>query len=263
MPLFVLLFALLFFLFSRKFNQFYNGEWFANLTWNEQWLDILYSNILYKNLNYTWLYKSIIDRDPDMVFMVEFTDEHDKNLKEILNEKYPYSARTDWSDRYFGNVVFSKIPINNLTHKVDQGKWRYTHFYTNYNETDYYVYLVHVSSPVTYDYFDMRNKQFGILKDNFEKHKEDMTDNDKILMIWDFNVSPWSYYYEQLENSFTWLNNLTKNFTISFTWGIKYLPFLSAHIDHIFVSDNLRVNNIKKINIPGSDHDGFLLKWVK
>lgn len=263
MPLFVLLFALLFFLFSKNFNKFYNWKWFVNLTWNEQWLDILYSNILYTNDDYIWILEEIENRDPDLILMVEFADNHSVALKNLLENNYPYLARTSWSQRYFGNVVFSKIPINNLTHKVDQGKWRYTHFHMNYDEVDYYLYLVHVSSPVTYDYFDMRNNQFDILKEDFSEHQKDITENDKVLMIWDFNVSPWSYYYKDLEDSLIWLSNLTKNFTILFTWSIKYLPFLSSHIDHIFVSDNLTFNNIEKINTPGSDHDGFLLKWVK
>jgi hypothetical protein len=36
----------------------------------------------------------IQERDPDMVFMVEFTDEHNEKLQEVLNADYPYSART-------------------------------------------------------------------------------------------------------------------------------------------------------------------------
>ncbi|HKL44559.1 MAG TPA: endonuclease/exonuclease/phosphatase family protein, partial [Candidatus Absconditabacterales bacterium] len=263
MPLFVLLFALLFFLFSRNFNKFYNGKGFVNLTGNEQGLDILYSNILYKNLDYTGLAQTISENDPDMVFMVEFTDDHNEKLADVLKSNYPYSARTDWSDRYFGSVVFSKIPINNLTDQAHQGKWRYTYFYTNYEGSDYYIYLMHVSSPVTYHYFEMRNNQFDILAENFEKHNLNRSENDKILMIGDFNVSPWSYYYKDLEDNLIGLRNLTKNFTILFTWSIKYLPFLSSHIDHIFVSDNLTFNNIEKINMPGSDHDGFLLNGVR
>ncbi len=265
MPLFVLLFALSFFLFSRQFNQFYNWEWFeGSLSWETaEWLDILYSNILYKNTNYTGLKDTIIENDPDMVFMVEFADDHNENLKSILEKYYPYSARTNWSDRYFGSVVFSKYPIENLTHEVDQGKWRYTYFHTNYNNQNYYVYLIHVSSPVTYHYFQMRNDQFDILAADFAEHEQNRTDNDKVLMIWDFNVSPWSSDYEKLETNLTWLNNLTKNFTILFTWGIRYLPLFRSHIDHIFVSDNIEVTNIEKINTPGSDHDWFLLKWLR
>jgi len=127
--------------------------------------------------------EEIENRDPDLILMVEFADNHSVALKNLLENNYPYSARTSWSQRYFGNVVFSKIPINNLTHKVDQGKWRYTHFHMNYDEVDYYLYLVHVSSPVTYDYFDMRNNQFDILKEDFSEHQKDITENDKILMI--------------------------------------------------------------------------------
>jgi hypothetical protein len=36
----------------------------------------------------------IQERNPDMVFMVEFTDEHNEKLQEVLIADYPYSART-------------------------------------------------------------------------------------------------------------------------------------------------------------------------
>jgi len=75
---------------------------------------------LYKNSDYTGLQIWIEKYDPDILMMVEFTDDHNENLKNILKEKYPYSARTTWSQIYFGSVVFSKYPITNLTNQVDQ-----------------------------------------------------------------------------------------------------------------------------------------------
>lgn len=66
MPIFVLLFGLLFFLTSRQYNHFYTGEWFEDqnilTTWEsvnlEDWIDILYSNILYTNDDYKGLQKN-------------------------------------------------------------------------------------------------------------------------------------------------------------------------------------------------------------
>ncbi len=273
-PLFVLLFGLLFFLSSRQYNQFYTWEWFEdqNLveTWEQadeinekKWLDILYSNILYINTDYIGLQNLIEEKNPDMIFMVEFTDDHEDSLNDILKENYPYSARTSRSQRYFGNVVFSKYPITNLTHAVDQWAWRYSYFHSKYNGENYYIYLVHASSPVTYRYFEMRNNQFDVLSKDFVAHQENMTKNDKILMLWDFNVSPRSYYYKELEKSLIWLNNVTSKFTILFTWGVKYLPFLRSHIDHIFVSESVLIGNIEKIDTPGSDHSWFFIENVR
>jgi endonuclease/exonuclease/phosphatase (EEP) superfamily protein YafD len=60
-------------------------------------------------------------------------------------------------------------------------------------------------------------------------------------MLGDFNVSPWSVYYKNLEERLSGMNNLTKNFTVLFTWAVKYMPVLQTHIDHIFVNDNMVV----------------------
>ena len=275
LPIFVLLFGLLFFLTSRQYNDFYTGEWFedkntsitwenANLGgWLEEGIDILYSNILYTNDDYEGLQQMIKDRNPDMVFMVEFTDDHNENLQEILKIEYPYSARTTWSKKYFGGVVFSKRPVKNLTHAVDQWAWRYSYFNTEYNGDNYYIYLVHTSSPITQRYFDMRNKQLGILSQDFAEHQVDRSENDKILMMWDFNVSPWSKYYKDFANMMTWLDNTTNKFSAMFTWNISFLPFVQSHIDHIFVSENVIIWNIEKVNTPWSDHRGFFIENVR
>jgi len=266
-PLFILLFALIFFLFSRKFNAFYNWLGFQNsnvinsgdIEMTTEWLDILYSNILYKNQDYTGLVKWIQESKPDIVLMVEFTNDHYQHMKEILHDEYPYSAINHFSKKYFGNVVFSKYPITDLSHSIDQWSWRYSYFYTQYNDKNYYIYLVHTSSPMTYRFFDMRNNQFDILVNDFNNHVEDMSDDDKIIMLWDFNVSPWSIYYKKLENSFSGLKNITKNFTILFTWRVRGLALLTSHIDHIFVSDNVLIDNIVKSKTPDSDHRWFLI----
>lgn len=264
MPLFVLLFGLLFFLFSKEFNRFYNGEGFENLsntkTESQSGLNILYSNILYKNLNDTALLKWIWEHDADIVMMVEFTDEHYQKMKDLLHNQYPYSARTSWSQKYFWNVVFSKYPINNLMENVDQWTWRYSYFHTEYNWQNYYFYLVHTSSPVSYKFFQMRNNHFDVLIKDYLEHSGQKTEKDRVMILWDFNVSPWSIYYKNLEKSLEWLTNLTKNFTISFTWRIMNLPFVTSHIDHIFVDGNSSLDNLTRTKTPNSDHRWFFIE---
>ncbi len=265
-PLFVLMFGFLFFLYSREFNSFYNGKWFINNNIEENlvedgtWLNILYSNIFYGNKNYTGLIDWINNYDADIVLMVEFTDEHYQNMKDDLNNKYPYSARTSWSKKYFGNVVFSKYPINNLSKDIDQWTWRYTYFSTEYNQKNYYFYLLHVSSPITYRFFEMRNNQFDILYQDFLKHNTKRTQEDKVMIIWDFNVSPWSIYYKDLEEKFLWFKNMTRNFTISFTWRVKILPLITSHIDHIFINHDANVSDVVRLKTPNSDHRWFFVE---
>jgi endonuclease/exonuclease/phosphatase (EEP) superfamily protein YafD len=84
-----------------------------------------------------------------------------------------------------------------------------------------------------------------------------------VLMMGDFNVSPWSIYYKNFASTMTWLDNITKNFTTLFTWNVSFLPFLQSHIDHIFVSKDIVIWDIEKVNTPGSDHRGYFIQNVR
>ena len=257
-PLFILLFGLIFFLYSRKYGAFYTWEWFGkNVWWDEQWLNILYSNILFKTKNYEDLQNWVMEKNADMVLMVEFTDDFGQNMGEIL-EQYPYSARVEYSDKYYGNVVFSKYPIKNLTQEIARWKWRYSYFSVNYADRDYYIYLVHTAAPVSLKHFRMRNNQIQELIDDFSW--QDYSLDDRILIIWDFNLSPRSYYYPMLEKWLTWMYNMTKNFNRLFTWSLYGFWIISSHIDQVFVDENAKIDDIIQINTPWSDHKWFFIK---
>jgi endonuclease/exonuclease/phosphatase (EEP) superfamily protein YafD len=49
----------------------------------------------------------------------------------------------------------------------------------------------------------MRNKQLGILSQDFVEHQANRSSNDKVLMMGDFNVSPWSIYYKNFASTMT------------------------------------------------------------
>ncbi len=257
-PIFVLLFALIFFLYSKKYSNFYNGEWFVNPEQpSESWLNILYSNILYRTKNYSWLLEWIDENNSDVLLMVEFTEDFDLAMRSVLLEKYPYTARMSFADKYYWNVIFSKYPVENLSNQIDWWTWRYSHFLIKYDDINYYVYLVHTASPISNYYFKMRNSQLSELVEDFSQNK--YSENDRVLIIWDFNTSPWSYYYWILDWWFSWMTNLTKNFTHLFTRKLKFLPFIASHIDHIFVDKNAKIDNIMQVDTPLSDHKWFYI----
>jgi hypothetical protein len=61
----------------------------------------LFSNIYKENYNYDAIKQTISNEDPDVVMFAEFSDEHEENLKDYINEKYPYFDKTNRS-RIFG-----------------------------------------------------------------------------------------------------------------------------------------------------------------
>lgn len=254
-----LLFFANFFMYAFKYNSFYTWEWFLVSKTPKVWLDILYSNILYKTKNYQELNDWILENDADLVLMVEFTDDFGKNMSEEILERYPYSARVEYSDKYYGNVVFSKYPIKNLTQEIEWWTWRYSYFSLNYNDKDYYIYLVHTAAPVSPFYYKMRNNQLQELAEDYLVNKSKMSENDRVLILWDFNLSPWSVYYDKLVNSLDWLYDLTKDYTIVFTWAYRNFPLIASHIDHIFVDDKSKIDSLVKLDTPKSDHRWFLI----
>lgn len=258
--IFILLSGLVFFLFSKKFSYFYNvdiPQIQENMT---GWLKILYANVYKDNTNYSGLIDLIEDEDPDLLMFVEFADHHHLGLKEILDEKYPYTNATYWSKSFVWNMVFSKNKIDNWADDFPQWAWRYAYFSVDYNWKPVYFYLLHMSSPISWKYFDMRNKQIQQFFDGFSLHQENhRIHNDKVVAVWDFNTSPWSRYYWNFAKWFEWeFINLSRSLPITFTWRSNILPIVWSHIDHVFINKFVESSSLSVISIPGSDHRGFL-----
>jgi len=68
---------------------------------------------LFKNTDYKSLQEKIIEENPDIVIMVEFSDDHEDEMKDFFKENYPYMNRNSRSTMLAGDVVFSKLPIEN------------------------------------------------------------------------------------------------------------------------------------------------------
>lgn len=101
----------------------------------------------------------------------------------------------------------------------------------------------------------------------------------KIIMVGDLNISPWSAYYHDFTKGLSGnLENATQYFPLLFTWSLgnmlkihqdfeflptwlkqslAYLP-LWSHIDHLFISPQVKLKYLKRIQFPGSDHSGFV-----
>jgi len=189
---------------------------------------------------------------------VEFADHHYTNLKDLLTKKYPYTNNTTRSKTFIWSMVFSKYPINNKADDFPQWAWRYGYFSIPYQNQDIYFYLVHTSSPDSYDHFTMRNTQLTTFVQDFKQHEIDRK-HGNIIVAGDFNITPWSSYYSIFDNAFSGqLTNMTTRIPFLFTRWFKWLPLIQAHIDHLWSTSSLTMQNLNTIDIPGSDHKGFL-----
>ena len=278
-PIMLILSWVLFFLFFSELEVFYNQNFLEDNLDNP--IKILYSNIYKDNNNFSWIIASIESENPDVVMFVEYSDEHENWLKDYFSEKYPYYDKTNWSRIYGWSVVMSKYPVTNFISDFEQeDSWKYGYFKIDKDGIPYYFYLLHTSSPVSSFDYQKRNQQFiSVKKDFYQQHESSREKNSKIVMLGDFNVSPWSIFYKRFAQSFPLFNNITRSQKIFFSWNLAemlkihtdfaylpqwfrdnvwYFPILWSHIDHAFVSESLKVSDFKKIHIDGTDHDGMV-----
>ena len=279
---FLIFFWVISFLFIYELNSFYHRD-YLNKEELDGWLKVMYSNIFKWNYDFEWIEGKILQEDPDVVMFVEYSDEHEEWLKDFVSDNFQYRDKTNWSKIYWWSVVYSKYPITNFYKDFQQDwTWRYGYFKVEKEWIPYYFYLVHTSSPVSLGDYTKRNQQLITLKkDFFQLHESERAGDSKIIMVWDFNVSPWSVFYKRFASAFeSKMRNITRTPNILFTrnlsemlsihkdfhfpvWfknNIKKLPILRSHIDQLFASSSVKVWNFKKIHLNWSDHDGFVFE---
>ncbi len=249
-------------LYSSEFFWFYNqNDEKIRLNENEEWIKVFYANILYKNTDYKSLQEKIIEENPDIVIMVEFSDEHENEMKEFFKENYPYMNRNSWSMTLAWDVVFSKIPLENITetHLVEAWARDYSNMKILCDECGEWVdlYVIHTAAPVSIKNYEMRNNQIGKLLSDFIKEHKNWTPT---MIIWDFNLSPWSHYYKQLTKHRNMLNALSYQ-SPSYTRSLLQQWIFRSHIDQLFISPEIKISKVKIEDLLWSDHRSFTFQF--
>lgn len=249
-------------LYSSEFFWFYNqNDEKIRLNENEEWIKVFYANILYKNTDYESLQEKIIEENPDIVIMVEFSDEHENEMKEFFKENYPYMNRNSWSMTLAWDVVFSKIPLENITetHLVEAWARDYSNMKILCDECGEWVdlYVIHTAAPVSIKNYEMRNNQIGKLLSDFIKEHKNWTPT---IIIWDFNLSPRSHYYKQLTKHRHMLNALSYQ-SPSYTRSLLQQWIFRSHIDQLFISPEIKITPVKIENLIWSDHRSFTFQF--
>ena len=250
-------------LYSSEFFWFYNqdDEW-IRLN-DEKWIKVFYANILYKNTDYKSLQEKIVEENPDIVIMVEFSDEHEDEMKEFFKDNYPYMNRNSRSTMLAWDVVFSKLPIEYATTTWLEWKWsrKYSYMQIKCDDSkfecndDFDLYVIHTAAPASYENFIMRNNQLNQLWLDFKQNNN----QDPTVVIWDFNLSPWSYYYKKLIKNWNLKNALSFQ-NPNYTRSLLQQWIFRSHIDQLFISSEIKISKIKIEDLSWSDHRSFMFK---
>ena len=250
-------------LYSSEFFWFYNQNDESIRLTNERWIKVFYGNIYYKNIDYNSLQQKIEEENPDIVILVEFSDAHEDEMKEFFKENYPYMNRNSWSTMLAWDVVFSKIPLENITetHLAKAWAWDYSYMKILCDECKDWVnlYVIHTSAPVSLKNFEMRNNQIDKLLSDFLKNHKDW---EPTMIIWDFNLSPWSYYYKQFTKHLNMLNALSFQ-SPNYTRSLLQQWIFRSHIDQLFISPEIKISEVRIENLLWSDHRSFSFEFWK
>ena len=247
-------------LYSSEFFWFYNQNDESIRLTSEDWIKVFYANILFKNTDYKSLQEKIIEENPDIVIMVEFSDDHEDEMKDFFKENYPYMNRNSRSTMLAGDVVFSKLPIENSYTTWIEWKWNRKYSYIQIEcedsqlecEDNLDLYVIHTAAPVSLENFEMRNNQLEQLWLDFkQKNKENPT-----IVIWDFNLSPRSYYYKKLIKNRDLKNALSFQ-NPNYTRSLLQQWIFRSHIDQLFISHEIKISEIRIENLTWSDHRSF------
>ena len=250
---------------SREILMSYGGLQIQSATTTEEPLTIFYANIRKDNTQIQELQSLLEEYNADIVLLTEFRSSHQEALADYLSTNYEYLNRARRSDEQVGTIIFSKFPIENLAPQSNQWPWKYGFVRIIKNEISHIVYLIHTSSPVSYQSFINRNRQLRTLTSNIQRDQQQFwTPDDHIIMIGDFNLTPWSSYYQPFNQIIS--NTLTQTLPISSifytSWRFEYLPVAKAFIDHVWLSESIDFVHHEKVIIPGSDHDGLYLELI-
>lgn len=147
-------------------------------------------------------------------------------------------------------MVFSKYPVDDLADDFVKGAWRYGYFRIDGPVGSYYVYLVHTSSPISPFNYHMRNEQLTNVADHISRHDSSRESAIPVLLLGDFNVSPWSVFYGDFVQKIPQFENISSRFSILFTWRLKRVPLFWSHIDHVFSTAPDTIGYIEQVDVP-------------
>jgi len=223
-------------------------------------------NKLFHNKNFDEITQAVRELQPDVIGFAEIYP--DSPLVEKLKQDYPYAATWPYSNRLeegtFGVgdlAIFSKTPLSRIELVEIEGSPLMKAETVIHSEV-YQIILVHPSAPYTPELWKARDEQLPKIAEYTQKVKADYVDFQ--VLMGDFNTTPWSPAYKDLEQGLEGLYNVAEGRGLQLTWDAsKFKGFspemnsilFQAHIDHIFVTDNLSVQKYQVAGSYGSDHN--------
>jgi endonuclease/exonuclease/phosphatase (EEP) superfamily protein YafD len=209
-------------------------------------LKLAFLNKLFSNTNYSPIDQSLARLNPDLIGFSEIKNIDKSNIS-ILSS---YQCNLSKDARDGATIAFySKFPCvldNNaplmqfvLPVKMQLG------------DSEYNVFVLHPYPPSNSNWLNQRNEELRTLATYIQSL------NKNTILLGDFNLSPWSTFYQELASNLPNLKDTSLGEGVTFTW---HGGVIRTQIDHIFVPNSAIIKTFKTEVIDGSDHN---LIWTK
>ena len=208
-------------------------------------LTLLHANVFSKNDDYERLFELIEAEQPDIIFLQEVTENwQDATVR--LHEDYPHN-HVEAQEGNFGIAMFSRLTLDSVSH-IDSPPLSYPTIVATMTVNGESLTLIntHPTIPLTRSFYEARNHQIQSIADLVNQS------NGSVILMGDFNTSPWTRPYRALEQS-TGLRNTQRGLGIRPTWP-TFMPLAMIPIDLALVSEDIGVVETRTGPRIGSDH---------
>lgn len=206
-------------------------------------LKIASANLFFRNTDPARLAPIVEAASPDLVVLEEFTPAAAKALQRLAHE-YPHRVEAPARGPY-GIALLSRYPLADAR-PFALGQTMAIKARVTTPSGSFTIIGVHLRSPTSAAGAAERNRQLGLLA------AERARVADPLVVIGDFNVSPFSPYYRDWLAA-AHLDDTRRGRTYLATWP-TFLPIFSIPIDHCFVSKEFRLTALRRLAAFGSDH---------
>lgn len=206
---------------------------------------VLLANVLSSNAGHDRLFELVAAERPDVLLLLEVSPRWEAALAS-LESGYPHRV-VEAREGNFGIALLSRLPLTSSAVVGTEPLGLPTIVATlAASGKRLAVVATHPMIPLGAANYEARNLQLGILADLFGNM------NGPRLLAGDLNASLWDRHYRLLEKR-TMLRNVREGKGILPTWP-TFLPVAMIPIDHVLVSREVGVEDVRTGPRIGSDH---------
>lgn len=213
-------------------------------------LQIMSVNLLARNRKTTSVIQKIIEVQPDVIVLQEYSPKWHRAFSRNFASQYPhaiYKVRTD----SFGGAIYAKIPFIESTCRLSLGAGVPTFRVEVEHESQrWIIYNIHLLPPRRLDYVEIQQQQFAAL------YKALQVEKHPLLVCGDFNWTQHNWYHRRLKNLGLQEGHESCGHGTGNTWPtlglLNYFP--GIRIDHIYTGNGIICADHYTAAIAGSDH---------